>query len=159
MNNNKPQKMLEKERFDAMKQEDMNEVIRDAERFRRIKSILWPLTLCFSETLEEQESMITTVDDMLLSQDMQDVFTDRTLIQPKAKELFLSLLRENFSPEQTDKFSELQFLTTLQLAYKFEDMIDISKSSLSRWLLDEGYQTTTFEGNLAWVMYTRKTNI
>lgn len=80
MNNNKPQKMLEKERFDAMKQEDMNEIIRDAERFRRIKSILWPLTLCFSETLEEQESMITTVDDMLLSQDMQDVFTDRTLI-------------------------------------------------------------------------------
>ena len=72
-------------------------------------------------------------------------------VQPKAKELFL--------PEQTDKFSELQFLTTLQLAYKFEDMIDISKSSLSHWLLDEGYQTTTFEGNLAWVMYTRKTNI
>ncbi len=69
------------------------------------------------------------------------------------------MLRENFSPEQTDKFSELQFLTTLQLAYKFEDMIDISKSSLSHWLLDEGYQTTTFEGNLAWVMYTRKTNI
>lgn len=79
-------------------------------------------------------------------------------VQPKAKELILSLLRENFSPEQTDKFSELQFLTTLQLAYKFEDMIDISKSSLSHWLLDEGYQTTTFEGNLAWVMYTRKTN-
>lgn len=80
-------------------------------------------------------------------------------VQPKPKELFLTLLRENFSPKQTAEFSELQFLTTLQLAYKFEDMIDISKSSLSRWLLDEGYQTTTFEGNLAWVMYTRKTNI
>ena len=76
-------------------------------------------------------------------------------VQPKAKELLLTLLRENFSPEQTDKFSELQFLTTLQLAYKFEDMIDISKSSLSHWLLDEGYQTTTFEGNLAWIMYTK----
>jgi hypothetical protein len=79
-------------------------------------------------------------------------------VQPKAKELFLTLLRENFSPDQTDKFSELQFLTTLQLAYKFEDMIDFSKSSLSHWLLDEGYQTTTFEGNLAWIMYTQKTN-
>ena len=86
-------------------------------------------------------------------------FQEQMIQETTAKELFLSLLRENFSPEQTDKFSELQFLTTLQLAYKFEDMIDISKSSLSHWLLDEGYQTTTFEGNLAWVMYTRKTNI
>ena len=70
-------------------------------------------------------------------------------VQPKAKELFLSLLRENFSPEQTDKFSELQFLTTLQLAYKFEDMIDISRQQAIK----------ETEGNLAWVMYTRKTNI
>lgn len=82
MNNNKPQEMLEKERFDAMKQEDMNEIIRDAERFRRVKSILTPLTLNYSETLECQESMITTVDDMLLSQDMEDTLTDRTLITP-----------------------------------------------------------------------------
>ena len=71
------------------------------------------------------------------------------------KDLFLTLLRENFSPEQTAEFPELQFLTTLQLAYKFQDMIDVSKSSLSHWLIEEGYHSTTFEGNLTWQMYTK----
>ena len=82
MNNSIPQDLLEKEHFDVMKQEDMNEIVRDAERFRKVKAILTPLVLNFSETLEEQEDMLTTVDDMLLSPYMEDSFNDSTPITP-----------------------------------------------------------------------------
>ena len=76
-------------------------------------------------------------------------------VQSKPKDIFVSLLRENYSPEQTAEFSELQYLTTAEIAYKFEEMTDVSKSSLSRWMLDEGYHTTTFEGAIVWQVYSR----
>ncbi len=76
-------------------------------------------------------------------------------VQPKPKDVFISLLHENFSPEQTPDFPNLQYMTTLEIAYKFEEMTDISKSSLSSWLLGEGYHTTSFEGNIAWQIWTK----
>ena len=76
-------------------------------------------------------------------------------VLPKPKDTFLSLLRENFSPEQTPEHPHLSYMTTLEIAYKFEEMTDISKSQLSAWLLEEGYHTTSFEGNIAWTIWTK----
>ena len=81
MNNSIPKDLLEKERFDVMKQEDMNEIVRDAERFRKVKAILDVLVLDESEWLEEQEDMISTVDDLLLSPFVEDVLNDSTPIK------------------------------------------------------------------------------
>lgn len=82
MNNSIPKDLLEKERFDVMKQEDMNEIVRDAERFRKVKAILDVLVLDESEWLEEQEDMISTVDDLLLSPFVEDVLNDSTPVRP-----------------------------------------------------------------------------
>ena len=64
MNNSIPKDLLEKERFDVMKQEDMNEIVRDAERFRKVKAILDVLVLDESEWLEEQEDMMPSLTNL-----------------------------------------------------------------------------------------------
>lgn len=77
-------------------------------------------------------------------------------VQQEPGELFLTLLRENFSPEETTDYPEVTYLSTAEISYMFRDMVELSTNTISRKMLSEGYNSTTFENEIKWQLYKKQ---
>ncbi len=71
-----------KKLFEALKKEDFNEIIREAELYRRFNEEMENVCLLNREGVEDRANMLSDIGDFLISIPVLDTLNDSTYIKP-----------------------------------------------------------------------------